>query len=161
MRSLDLEETLGAKKDFDNLVFRSDNNVKIYYADSGRYADNGFMASLNAKNQTITFCGVGAHHQNSIVEQSILTVIKIFRTIILHAQRYWPECVDTIIWPFAVKEAIERLNLLQLNLDGNTPTAKIYNIKNINPNAHEYITFGCPVFFFNSKLQSGSIVPPK
>ena len=62
---------------------------------------------------------------------------------------------------FSVKEAIEILNLLQLDLDGNTPTAKFYNIKNIKPNAHECYTFGCTVYVLNSKLQSGSIGPKK
>ena len=36
-----------------------------------------------------------------------------------------------MLWPFAVKAAIEILNFLQLYLDGNTPTAKFYNINNI------------------------------
>ena len=85
MRSLDLDETLGAKKYFEKLVSRSDKTVKRYHADNERYAKNGFMASLNANNQTITFCGVGAHHHNGIVEQRIWTVNKIARTIILHA----------------------------------------------------------------------------
>ena len=39
MRSLDLDETLGAKKYFDNLVGRLDNTVKIYHAENGRYAE--------------------------------------------------------------------------------------------------------------------------
>ena len=87
------------------------------------------MASLNSNNQTITFYGVGAHHQNGIVEWRIHTVNKISRTILLHAKRYWPECVDTMLWPFAVKAAIEILNFHQLSLDGNTPSVKLYNIK--------------------------------
>ena len=119
------------------------------------------MASLNANNQTITFCGVGAHHRNGIVEQRIPTVTEIARTVLLHAQRNWPECVDTIIWTFDVKAASERLNFLQLDLDGNAPTAKLYNIKNIKPNAHKYHTFGCPFYVLNYKLHSGSIGPPK
>ena len=119
------------------------------------------MASLNSNNHTITFCGVGAHLQNGIVEIRIWNVTKISRTIILHAQRYWLECVDTMLWPFAVKVVIERLNFLQPDLDGNTPTAKFYNIKNIKPNAHKYHTFGCPVYVLNYKLLLGSIGPPK
>ena len=119
------------------------------------------MASLNANNQAITFCGIGAHHQNGIVERRIQTFTKISRTIFFHAQQYWPECVNTILCPFAVKADIERLNFLQLDMDGNKATAKFYNIKNINPNDHEYDTFGCPVYVLSSKLQSGSIGPPK
>ena len=66
-----------------------------------------------------------------------------------------------MLWLFGFKAAIEILNFLQLDLDGNTPTAKFYNIKNIKPNAHKYHTFGCPVYVLNYKLQSGYIGPPK
>ena len=68
MRSLDLGETLCAKKYFEKLISQSDNTVKIYQSENRRYAENGFMASLNANNQKITFFGVGDHHQNGIVE---------------------------------------------------------------------------------------------
>jgi hypothetical protein len=37
-----------------------------------RYLDNGFLACINANNKTITFCGVGTHHQNGILEQKIM-----------------------------------------------------------------------------------------
>ena len=59
---------MGAKKYFEKLVSRSVNTVKRYHTDNRSYDDNGFMASLNANNPTITFCGVGAHHQNGIFE---------------------------------------------------------------------------------------------
>ena len=58
--------------------------MKRYHAHNGRYTNNGFMVSLNAKNQTITFYGIGTHHQNSIVERRISTVTKKARRIILH-----------------------------------------------------------------------------
>ena len=50
MHSLGLDETLGANKYFDNLVRRLYNTVKRYHADNRRYADNVFIASLNANN---------------------------------------------------------------------------------------------------------------
>ena len=68
IRIIDLDENLGANKYFEKLVGRSNNTVKIYHADNRRCADNGFMASLNSNNQTIAFCGVGAPHQNGIIE---------------------------------------------------------------------------------------------
>ncbi|KAL7535272.1 hypothetical protein ACHAWF_005115 [Thalassiosira exigua] len=39
-----------------------------YHADNGRFADNCFVDMCNDKDQTLTFCGVGAHHQNGIFE---------------------------------------------------------------------------------------------
>ena len=61
IRSLDFDKTLGANKTFEKLLGRSNNNVKRYHADNGRYSDNDFMASLNANNHTINLCGVCAH----------------------------------------------------------------------------------------------------
>ena len=119
------------------------------------------MASLNSNNQKIILCGVGAHYQNVIVEIRIRNITKIARPILLHHKRYQPECVETMFWLFAVKVEIEILNFLQLGLDGNTATANFCNIKNIKKNAHEYHTFGFPVYVLNSKLQLGSIGPPK
>ena len=69
MRSIDLDKTMCTKKDFEKLVGISNNTVNRYHTDNVRYAENGFMASLNANNQKIIFCGVCAHHQNDIVEQ--------------------------------------------------------------------------------------------
>ena len=37
-----------------------------YRGDSGRFADKGFRDALDEADQTITFCSVGAHHQNTV-----------------------------------------------------------------------------------------------
>eukprot|EP00956_Cyclotella_meneghiniana_P029977 scaffold74389_cov38-Cyclotella_meneghiniana.AAC.4 len=92
--------------------------VKRYHADNGRYADQGFLASINSNDQTITFCGVGAHHQNGIVEDRIRLITETARTLLLHAQRHWPEYITTMLWPFAVKAAIKRISYLSFDLEG-------------------------------------------
>ncbi len=123
MQCLDLAETLLAKKAFKKLALQGGNTVKQYHADNGQYADKGFMAALDANNQTITFCAAGAYHQNGIVERQIRVITEVAQTLLLHAQRHWPKCVDTMLWPFAIKAAIKRMNCLQVDLDGNTPKA--------------------------------------
>ena len=135
--------------------------MKRYHADNGRYADKGFVDSANECNQVITFCGVGAHHQNGVVERRIRAITETSLTLLLHAQRHWPEYVDTMLWPFAVKAAIERLNCLQMDLNGNTPNAKMFNTKQLKMNVGDYHVFGCPVYVLDSKLQSQSIGLPK
>ena len=55
MRNLGLDKTPGTKINFEKLVGRSDNIVKKYHADNGKYDDDGFVTSLKANNQTITF----------------------------------------------------------------------------------------------------------
>ena len=48
-----------------------------YHADNGRFAESSFRDAVDDSNQTITFCGVGAHHQNAIVERMIKSNITI------------------------------------------------------------------------------------
>ncbi len=83
------------------------------------------------------------------------------QTLLLHAQHHWPECVDTMLWPFAVKAAIDCLNNLQIDLDGHTPSSKFFGTTNKSINVDDYHVFGCPVYILNSRLQSGTISPPK
>jgi hypothetical protein len=44
---------------------------KANHADIGHFADKGFRDDCNSSNQRITFCGVGCHPQNRIVERKI------------------------------------------------------------------------------------------
>ncbi len=69
MRDFTLAETLLAKAAWEKVLAQSGRTVKHYHADNGRFADNGFIESVNRSDQKITFCGVGAHHQNGIIEK--------------------------------------------------------------------------------------------
>jgi hypothetical protein len=69
-----------------------------------------FKKQFKDANQSITFCAVGAHHQNGIVERRIKELTLISRTLLLHAKRHWPDYITTMMWPFALKEAAYRLN---------------------------------------------------
>ncbi|KAL7460110.1 LOW QUALITY PROTEIN: hypothetical protein ACHAXS_000577 [Conticribra weissflogii] len=71
------------------------------------------------------------------------------------------ECVDTMLWPFAVKAAIDRLNNLQINLNGSTLNSKFFGTGDQPVNVENYHVFGCPVYVLDSCLQSGTIGPPK
>ena len=100
------------------------------------------------------------HFQNGIAERGIKELTQIARTILLHAQRHWPEYISSMLWPFALKTACERLNELSINENGETPISRLAGaagliVKQI------YHTFGCPVFILDAGLQSGAIGPPK
>jgi hypothetical protein len=71
MRDLTLSETLMAKHAYERFLASLGVDSKAYYADNGRFADKGFRDDCVSSNQTITFCGVGSHHQNGIAERKI------------------------------------------------------------------------------------------
>ncbi len=65
------EETLKSKLAFEKFALSHGVHIKHYHADNGRFKDNLFIKSIEDKGQTISFCGVGAHHQNGIAEKRI------------------------------------------------------------------------------------------
>lgn len=68
--------------------------IKHYHDDNGRFSDNGFIDDINQKDQKITFCGVGSHHQNSIVENKNKILNTGARMLLLHDMIMWPQMID-------------------------------------------------------------------
>ena len=161
MKDFTLEETLNAKKSWERILFHAGYQAKHYHADNGRFADDDFRAHCAERNQSLSFCGVGAHHQNGIVEGKIKILTQGARTILLHGQRMWPDMINSMFWPFALKAMAERLNRLQISPDGATPESKFYGLDPDEIPVGTYHTLFCPVYVLDSKLQSGGIGPPK
>ena len=44
----------------------------------------------------------------------------------LHGMRHWPKIIEHILWLFTFKAVAERLNTLQMNVDGSTPESILY-----------------------------------
>ena len=161
MRDLTGESTLAAKKEFEHRCAVRGIKVKHYHADNGRFAEPAFVKECERCGQDLTFCGVGAHHQNGIAERKIKDVTLISRTILLHAMRYWPEYINIMMWPFAAKCAQERMNTLQMNLNLETPDMQFSGTKAVNVQVKHHHTFGCPVYVLDSRLQSNPKGVPK
>ncbi|KAL7524874.1 hypothetical protein ACHAXR_002639, partial [Thalassiosira sp. AJA248-18] len=135
MRDMTLDETLLAKSAWEKVMAQAGRTVKHYHADNGRFADNGFIDSINNSDQKITFCGVGAHHQNGIVENKnkILT-----------------------------QAVAERLNTLQIDTLGRTPESILHGIDVEDIPVKSFHTLFCPIYVLDARLQSaGGAGPPK
>jgi hypothetical protein len=86
MQDLGLDETLLAKSSFKWHANEGGISINSYCADNGHFADAGFQKAIKEANQTITFCAVGAHHQNGIVKRWIKELTLISWTLLLHAK---------------------------------------------------------------------------
>ena len=69
--SSDHEETLSAKWSVEKFAQSCGVSISAYRADNGRFAEKAFRNECDIQKQNISFCPVGAHHQNGIVEASI------------------------------------------------------------------------------------------
>ena len=71
------------------------------------------------------------------------------RTLLLHAQRHWPEYITIMLWPFALKAAADILNTLSVDLEGKTPNMKFYGVSAAHIRAKNFHTFGCPCYILD------------
>jgi hypothetical protein len=164
MKALNLEETLIAKKAYEKHLSQMGHSVKHYRADNGRFHDQGFIKDVHEKDQTIDFCAVGHHGQNGIVESKNKELTNGARTLLLHGIRMWPQMIDSMFWPFALKAYAERLNCLQVDQYGQTPESRMtgVSLQRHNIQVSNYHTLFCPVYVLDSRLQTaGGAGPPK
>jgi hypothetical protein len=161
MQNLTLEETLLTKHAYERFLSSIGVTATAYHADNGCFADQGFRDDCNLSNQVITFCGVGSHNQNGIAECKIKELTLGARTLLLHAKRMLPEYILTILWPFALKCAKDRLNFLVHQADGQTPYKTIANLDSSNVKVSNFHTFGSPCYVLDQRLQSGASMIPK
>jgi len=152
MREQTQESTLEAKAGYERHANTHGISVKSYRADNGRFAEEDFRNEVKRCLQTISFCGVGAHHQNGLVKRVIKDLTLTTRTLLLHAKRHWPEMITTMLWPMALKAAEERLNILSLDMDGQTPQSK-WSGDDCQIFVKDFHTWGCPVFVLDGRLQ--------
>ena len=86
--------------------------VTHYHADNGLFDTKAFKASVTKAQQTLSFCGVNAHHQNGKAEQRIKDVTEGARTSLLHAAHRWPKAVSPLLCPAALKNYVNLKNSL-------------------------------------------------
>ena len=74
----------------------------------------------------------------------------------------WPQMIDEMMWPFAMKAVAERLNSLQVNTLDLTPELILHGIDIENIPVKSYHTLFCPLYVLDSRLQdAGDAGPPK
>ena len=69
--------------------------IQKYHANNGAFNTQVFKEIITTANQTITFSGVDAHHQNGIYEHMIKTVTYRARSMLLNATIFWKDVITT------------------------------------------------------------------
>ena len=84
-KSLSVQDTLKAKRDFEAFSRRHGVKIQYYHSDNGRFADKAFISDITRCHQTISFCGAYAHFQNGKAEKRIRDLQDKARTALLHS----------------------------------------------------------------------------
>ena len=119
------EETLESKLAYKRVLASYNITVKSYHADNLRFNDSNFTGSCIKGGQQISFCGVGAHHQNGIAEARVKEVSYATRTLLLHAKRKWLGVITTVLWSYALQAAVDSHKRLSLDEEVLSPLEKL------------------------------------
>ena len=155
---LTMDETIDAKYIFECLAEQHGVRIKHYHCDNGRFTDKAFVDNVQAAHQTITFCGVRAHHQNGVAERHIRDITENTCTSLLHAAHRWSKAIAANLWPQAIKHVVNVRNSLPRPGKTESPLSKFARMS-IQPNLKDFHPFGCPVYVLQAPLQTRSPFP--
>jgi hypothetical protein len=156
--STSADEAVFAKHRFERLAAEHGIHIHKYYGDNGVFATNQFKSSCQTLNQIFDFSGVGAKHQNGVVERMIGTITCRAQTMLLHAICHWPDAISEEFWPFALKLAVDIHNYTPGD-SGLSPDEIFSGIKSTRNRFRDFHPFGCPVFVLEASLQDGHLIP--
>ena len=155
---LTTDKTIDTKHTFEHLATQHGVRILHYHCDNGRFADKAFVDDVRAGHQTITFCRVGAHHQNGVAERRIRDITENARTSLLHAAHRWPKAIAANLWPQAIKHVVNVRNSLPRPGKTESPLSKFAGTS-VQPNLKHFHPFGCPVYVLQAPLQTRSPFP--
>ena len=146
-------ETIQAKEAFELWARNRGVRVRHYHADNGRFAEKLWTEHCAAQDQTYSFCGVNAHHQNGVAERRIRELQERARTTLIHAARRWPDAINAHLWPYALRTANETFN--STPKDGTTSPIETFSQIPVDVRLRNFHPFGCPAYVLDSDLASG------
>ena len=157
---LNAPETVRAKRSFERYCASKEVKVQKYWADNAPFGSAAFCNAITEEGQTISFSGVGAHHQNAVAKRSIGTIMRWAKTILLHSFIHWPEQSDTKLWAFALDQAVWIWNNLPRRGIMLSPyeifTGDMYeNYEHLR----QARVWGCPAYVLDPKLQDAKKIP--
>ena len=155
--STEATETLEGKTLFEQMAFQHNVQILHYHCDNGIFRSQAFVDHCRRQGQSLSFCGVGAHHQNGIAERAVRTITVSARTMLLHAHNLWPDVIKFDLWPFAVKLATDIHNAIPTSrTEGITPDELFSGaLPGEQCRLKDTHVFGCPVFVLDDRLQNG------
>ena len=125
-----MQSTLESKISFESYAKKYNITVHHVHRDNGIFTIKAFKENVESSNQTHSFCGVGAHWQNGVIEcfiGVITTRVVLPRTMLLHAMDMWPDVISSEFWSFAFMHAVHLHNCTPHHSETQSPFTKFTN----------------------------------
>jgi len=98
-------------KQYGHFAKQYGHTIRHIHSDNGVFRSKAFIDAMDESNQTHSFCGVGAHWQNGMVERYIGVISTHARTMLLHVMSNLPATVTAEFWSFSFLHAINIHNV--------------------------------------------------
>ena len=158
--SLRAGETLLGKHAFEQFARGVGVMIRGYHADNQPFGSAEFLEDIDLQEQTITFSGVGAHHQNGVAENAVKTITFMARTMMMHQLIHWPDEFGANLWPFAMTHACYIWNHTPRSRTGLSPYELFTGVKDPHYlGIKRSRVWGCPVYVLDPTLQDGKKIP--
>jgi hypothetical protein len=154
----ELSAALQSKQDFEAFANRFGIKIESIRADNGIYATKSFQSTCDEKGQHITFCAVGGHWQNGVVEWAIGVITRTAKTLLLHAMSRWSGTITEEFWPFAIKHACTFHNA-SIRADTGLSPHHMFTGQKPPWKLENFRVFGSPTFVLAKQLQDGDSLP--
>ncbi len=94
--------------------------VKHYHGNNGIFSAEEYRQECMDKEQSQSFSGIGAQHQNAWAKHAIQTIIYMVYCIMVHSSLHWTDqgWDDISLWPFALKHGVWLYNCVPNHLSG-------------------------------------------
>jgi hypothetical protein len=150
--STNAEETVNAKLAFEAYAALQGVTIWHYHADNGQFAETKWLEAVNAHRpqQTVSFCGVGAHHQNGIAKKKISNLQENACPMMLHASMHWQQAHTVSLWLYTLQMAVDIMYSTPPEQGKDQLPIEIFAL--VGTSFH---VFGCPVYVLHAPLRTG------
>ena len=156
--SADADETIKAKRAFEEYAAQRGVQIRAYHADNGIFRANKWVNDCREHRQGLSFAGVNAHHQNGLAERRIRSLQDMTRAMLIHANKRWKSAITPNLWPYAMKMATDVMNETPNMQDPQRRSSEqMFSKTIVHHNIKHQKTFGCPIYVLENKLQTGKI----
>ena len=152
------DDTILAKRAYEAKLRKYGKEVRHYHADNGTYTVAQYKAEIEDKKESLTFCRVGSHYENSRAENYIKIVCELARSMLIHIIHRWPEVITQALCPYAILLAVDIRNKLKLNSNGLSQLDKLTTVKH-NIGVKNNHTFGYLACVLQASLQDHKSIP--
>ncbi len=138
------DKTIEAKQVLERFSEACGVKIEHHHCDNGIFASRGFRDEVKQSGQTMSFCGVGAHHHNDVAERRIQDLSDSARVMMAHAAHHNP-AIAANLWPHALRHSSYVQNMLPRNGHSKLPKEFFCRAPVRPPTRHQH-SCGCPVY---------------